>query len=123
MIFFDNLFWIGWKAPVVMFNPLNNGLRMQICILYVPKRISKSNCSIELHVCLSEKHKCSSRRVLYKLRVVFGLRIPHKTKRGAAALARLKIYEGVSAPYDKVKRMVILDTLKGLVWFILDALK
>ncbi|KAJ3687629.1 hypothetical protein LUZ61_016793 [Rhynchospora tenuis] len=40
--------------------------------------------------------------------------IPHKTKRGAAALARLKAYEGVPPPYDKVKRMVIPDALKVL---------
>ncbi|XVF23061.1 hypothetical protein REPUB_Repub13aG0005500 [Reevesia pubescens] len=40
--------------------------------------------------------------------------IPHKTKGGAAALARLKAYEGVPAPYDKVKRMVIPDALKVL---------
>lgn len=38
--------------------------------------------------------------------------IPHKTKRGAAALARLKVFEGVPPPYDKVKRMVIPDALK-----------
>lgn len=38
--------------------------------------------------------------------------IPHKTKRGAAALARLKAYEGVPPPYDKTKRMVIPDALK-----------
>lgn len=38
--------------------------------------------------------------------------IPHKTKRGAAALARLKAYEGVPPPYDKIKRMVIPDALK-----------
>lgn len=38
--------------------------------------------------------------------------IPHKTKRGAAALARLKAYEGIPAPYDKIKRMVIPDALK-----------
>lgn len=38
--------------------------------------------------------------------------IPHKTKRGAAALARLKAYEGIPAPYDKMKRMVIPDALK-----------
>ncbi|VVB15700.1 unnamed protein product [Arabis nemorensis] len=49
--------------------------------------------------------------------------IPHKTKRGAATLARLKIYEGVPPPYEKVKRMVILDSLKSLVWFRPDALK
>ncbi|CAL9121424.1 unnamed protein product [Musa textilis] len=40
--------------------------------------------------------------------------IPHKTKRGAAALARLKAYEGVPPPYDKMKRMVIPDALKVL---------
>lgn len=38
--------------------------------------------------------------------------IPHKTKRGEAALARLKTYEGVPSPYDKMKRMVIPDALK-----------
>ncbi|XP_020591121.1 60S ribosomal protein L13a-2 [Phalaenopsis equestris] len=40
--------------------------------------------------------------------------IPHKTKRGAAALARLKAYEGVPPPYDRKKRMVIPDALKVL---------
>lgn len=43
--------------------------------------------------------------------------IPHKTKRGEAALARLKTYEGVPPPYDRTKRMVIPDALK-YVWFI-----
>lgn len=38
--------------------------------------------------------------------------IPHKTKRGAAALARLKVYEGVPTPYNRKKRMVIPDALK-----------
>uniref|UniRef100_A0A804JEQ7 Uncharacterized protein n=1 Tax=Musa acuminata subsp. malaccensis TaxID=214687 RepID=A0A804JEQ7_MUSAM len=38
--------------------------------------------------------------------------IPHKTKGGAAALARLKAHEGVPPPYDKMKRMVISDALK-----------
>ncbi|KAH7331290.1 hypothetical protein KP509_20G024700 [Ceratopteris richardii] len=40
--------------------------------------------------------------------------IPHKTKRGAAALERLKAFEGIPAPYDKMKRMVIPDALKVL---------
>ncbi|OAE33809.1 hypothetical protein AXG93_1193s1060 [Marchantia polymorpha subsp. ruderalis] len=40
--------------------------------------------------------------------------IPHKTKRGAAALERLKAFEGVPQPYDKMKRMVIPDALKVL---------
>ncbi|CAL9189865.1 unnamed protein product [Musa hybrid cultivar] len=53
--------------------------------------------------------------------------IPHKTKRGAAALARLKAHEGVPPPCDKMKRMVISDALKlqmfslsGLVDEMLD---
>nr|CAD1817559.1 unnamed protein product [Ananas comosus var. bracteatus] len=33
---------------------------------------------------------------------------------GRAALARLKAYEGVPPPYDKMKRMVIPDALKVL---------
>ncbi|KAK7814671.1 60s ribosomal protein l13a-4 [Quercus suber] len=46
-------------------------------------------------------------------RTVRGM-IPHKTKRGAAALARFKAYEGIPPPYDKTKRMVIPDALKVL---------
>ena len=53
------------------------------------------------------------RLVAYMVTVCVFLRmIPHKTKRGAAALARLKAYEGVPPPYDKMKRMVIPDALK-----------
>lgn len=40
--------------------------------------------------------------------------VPHKTARGAAALERLKVFEGVPRPYDKVKRMVVPDALKVL---------
>lgn len=50
-------------------------------------------------------------RILW--RTVRGM-IPHKTARGAAALERLKSFEGVPHPYDKVKRMVIPDALKVL---------
>ncbi|KAL3604727.1 hypothetical protein D5086_005586 [Populus alba] len=46
-------------------------------------------------------------------RTVRGM-IPHKTKKGEAALARLKAYEGIPPPYDKKKRMVIPDALKVL---------
>jgi large subunit ribosomal protein L13Ae len=49
----------------------------------------------------------SNRKVQLRSRM-----IPHKTKRGAAALERLKAFEGVPAPYDKTKRMVIPDALK-----------
>ncbi|KAH7437142.1 hypothetical protein KP509_05G058300 [Ceratopteris richardii] len=50
-------------------------------------------------------------RILW--RTIRGM-IPHKTKRGAAALERLKAFEGVPSPYDKMKRMVIPDALKVL---------
>nr|GEU65450.1 60S ribosomal protein L13a-4-like [Tanacetum cinerariifolium] len=40
--------------------------------------------------------------------------IPHKTKRGAWELARLKVYEGVLTPYNRKKRMVIPDAFKDL---------
>ena len=46
-------------------------------------------------------------------RTVRGM-IPHKTKRGAEALNRLKVYEGIPAPYDKQKRMVVPCALRVL---------
>lgn len=49
---------------------------------------------------------------LFELVFGDGSMIPHKTKRGANALARLKVFEGVPTPYDKIKRMVIPDALK-----------
>lgn len=46
-------------------------------------------------------------------RVVRGM-IPHKTPRGAAALERLKTFEGVPPPYDHKKRMVVPQALRVL---------
>jgi large subunit ribosomal protein L13Ae len=40
--------------------------------------------------------------------------IPHKTARGTAAMERLKVFEGVPPPYDKVKRMVVPQALRVL---------
>lgn len=40
--------------------------------------------------------------------------IPHKTPRGAAALERLKVFEGVPPPYDKQKKMVVPQALRVL---------
>ncbi|KAJ3053512.1 60S ribosomal protein L16B, partial [Rhizoclosmatium hyalinum] len=50
-------------------------------------------------------------RIFY--RVIRGM-IPHKTARGAAALERLKVFEGVPPPYDKVKRVVVPAALRVL---------
>ena len=46
-------------------------------------------------------------------RTVRGM-LPHKTSRGAAALGRLKVFEGVPAPYDTKKREVVADALKAV---------
>ena len=40
--------------------------------------------------------------------------LPHKTPRGAAALGRIKVFEGIPFPYDQKKRMVIPQALKVL---------
>merc|ERR1711966_492267 len=40
--------------------------------------------------------------------------VPHKTKRGVAAMERVKSFEGIPAPYDTQKRMVVPDALKVL---------
>lgn len=50
-------------------------------------------------------------RIFYK--AVRGM-IPHKTPRGAAALERLKVFEGVPPPYDKKKRVVVPQALRVL---------
>jgi len=47
------------------------------------------------------------------IRTVRGM-IPHKTKRGKAAMEALKCYEGVPAPYDKMKRVVVPSALRVL---------
>merc|ERR1739838_1129333 len=44
-------------------------------------------------------------------RVVRGM-LPHKLKRGAAAMDRLKVFEGIPPPYDKKKRFVLASCMK-----------
>lgn len=50
-------------------------------------------------------------RIFYK--TVRGM-IPHKTARGAAAMERLKVFEGIPPPYDKKQRMVVPQALRIL---------
>ena len=54
-------------------------------------------------------HFRSPSKVFY--RVIRGM-IPHKTHRGKCAMERLKCFEGIPAPYDKMKRMVVRDALR-----------
>lgn len=46
-------------------------------------------------------------------RVVRGM-LPHKSPKGAAALGRLKVFDGIPYPYDQKRRMVVPDALKVL---------
>ncbi|KAJ1960075.1 60S ribosomal protein L16A [Dispira parvispora] len=46
-------------------------------------------------------------------RTVRGM-VPHKTARGTAALERLKVFDGIPTPYDKMKRMVVPQALRVL---------
>ena len=40
--------------------------------------------------------------------------MPHKTPRGAAAIRRIKLFEGIPPPYDKKKRVVVPAALRVL---------
>lgn len=40
--------------------------------------------------------------------------VPHKTRRGKLALARLKVFEGIPPPYDKQKRVCVPLAMKIL---------
>jgi large subunit ribosomal protein L13Ae len=40
--------------------------------------------------------------------------LPHKTKKGEHAMARLQTFEGIPPPYDKMKRMVCPSALRVL---------
>ena len=39
--------------------------------------------------------------------------VPHKTARGAAAMSKLKVFEGIPDEYQKVKRVVVPDALRA----------
>merc|ERR1712232_798546 len=56
-------------------------------------------------------HYRSPSKILW--RTIRGM-IPHKTARGAAALDRLKSFEGIPHPFDRKKRMVLPSCLKVL---------
>lgn len=57
------------------------------------------------------KHWKAPSRIFWK--TVRGM-LPHKSPRGAAALGRLKVFEGIPHPYDTKKRMNVPDALKAL---------
>ena len=59
----------------------------------------------------SHIHYHSPARIFW--RTVRGM-VPHKTTRGAEALGKLKVFEGIPAPYDERKRQVVPDALTVL---------
>ncbi|KCV72728.1 50S ribosomal protein L13Ae [Fonticula alba] len=56
-------------------------------------------------------HYRSPSKMLVK--VIRGM-LPHKTPRGAAALDRLMVFEGIPPAYDRTKRVVVPDALAKL---------
>jgi len=56
-------------------------------------------------------HYRSPSRILW--RAIRGM-MPHKSKRGQAALERLKVFEGTPFPYDHMKRVVVPFALRVL---------
>jgi large subunit ribosomal protein L13Ae len=57
------------------------------------------------------KHALAPSRMFWKN--IRGM-LPHKEARGAAALASLRLFDGIPYPYDQKKRMVCPDALKVL---------
>jgi len=55
-------------------------------------------------------HYRAPSRMLY--RVIRGM-VPHKTERAKAALERLKVYEGIPHPFDRMKRLVVPGALRA----------
>jgi len=56
-------------------------------------------------------HYRAPSRILW--RVIRGM-LPHKTERGKIALERLKVYEGIPHPFDRMKRVVIPGALRAI---------
>jgi len=56
-------------------------------------------------------HHRAPSQILFK--AIRGM-LPHKTPRGAAAIQRLKMFEGVPPPYDRKKKMVVPEALRVL---------
>ncbi|KAI9522036.1 60S ribosomal protein L13A [Dissostichus eleginoides] len=59
----------------------------------------------EAHGCSSCSKDCAPEAHLQGM-------LPHKTKRGQAALDRMKVFDGIPTPYDKRKRTVVPAALK-----------
>jgi len=65
--------------------------------------------------CFLNIYSCFFYFVWYLLNAVLLLgMLPHKLHRGKEALERLKVFEGIPPPYDKMKRLVVPSALRVL---------
>jgi ribosomal protein uL13 len=80
-------------------------------VSYNPHRSRYDSFNLETNFLPGPFHFRAPSRIFYK--TVRGM-VPHKTARGAAAMERLKVFEGIPPPYDKKKRMVVPQALRVL---------
>jgi large subunit ribosomal protein L13Ae len=92
-----------------------NLLRDCVSYSYIPPKLRYHNFLHKRHIVNPKKsgpfHHRAPSKILF--RAIRGM-VPHKTARGAAALERLKLYEGVPPLYDRKKRMVVPEALRVL---------
>ena len=99
---------VGQKVVVVRCEALNlSGSLFRNKLNQADKRRKANNTNPRRNF----KHPHSPSRMFW--RSLRGM-LPHKTPKGKAALARLKVFEGIPFPYDNRKRMVVPDALKCL---------
>ena len=96
--------YLAYLRKMTRYNPTRGGTKSTP----VSSTIGKQRL---LTCCKGPFHFRAPSRIFYK--TVRGM-IPHKTARGAAAMERLKVFEGVPPPYDKKKRMVVPQALRVL---------
>lgn len=74
--------------------------------------VHQAECSGRLFVVSSSSSFFKFMR-LFQWCIISGM-VPHKSRRGKLALARLKVFEGVPPPYDKQKRVCVPSAMKIL---------
>lgn len=108
----------GQKVTIVraeLVNVSGNFFRNKVRLLFAYRQLKYLAFMHKRHLVNPKKngpfhHRAPSRIIQ---RAIRGM-IPHKTARGAAAMQRLKVYEGVPPPYDRKKKLVIPDALRVL---------
>ena len=80
--------------------------------LFRNKLIFLSWMNKHLHTNPSKGHYHYRNPARYFYKAVYGM-VPRRFKKGEAALARLKVFDGMPCPYDKMKRMVVPKALKA----------